>query len=254
MLDCDWSSDVCSSDLGALAFPHHVGWTGADAEAHDPAVQSCWEIEARAKAATARLDELKTRLKQTESERKQLEVEAAAKRTQADKYRGQQLQTKKNEEYQALAHEIEGCEKAVHEVEDRELDLMEQAEKVAVEIKAEQQILNDINAQAERQRDAIAKREAASKADIEKLKAERAELAGGVDETFLSRYERIMRHRRDAAIVPVQHGNCGGCHLQLPPQTVHQAKGGEGLVTCDECGRILYWIAEYEHATPAAAG
>jgi hypothetical protein len=30
--------------VGALAFPHHVGWTGADAEAHDPEVQSCWEI------------------------------------------------------------------------------------------------------------------------------------------------------------------------------------------------------------------
>ena len=30
--------------VGALVFPHHVGWTGADAEAHDPVVQSCWEI------------------------------------------------------------------------------------------------------------------------------------------------------------------------------------------------------------------
>ncbi|MCK9461792.1 MAG: CehA/McbA family metallohydrolase [Proteobacteria bacterium] len=30
--------------VGALAFPHHVGWTGADADAHDPEVQSCWEI------------------------------------------------------------------------------------------------------------------------------------------------------------------------------------------------------------------
>ena len=29
---------------GGLVFPHHVGWTGADAEAHDPAVQTCWEI------------------------------------------------------------------------------------------------------------------------------------------------------------------------------------------------------------------
>jgi hypothetical protein len=40
-----------SSDLvaavgrrGGLVFPHHVGWTGADAAAHDPAVQTCWEI------------------------------------------------------------------------------------------------------------------------------------------------------------------------------------------------------------------
>jgi hypothetical protein len=29
---------------GALAFPHHVGWTGADREAHDPGVQTCFEI------------------------------------------------------------------------------------------------------------------------------------------------------------------------------------------------------------------
>ncbi len=29
---------------GGLAFPHHVGWTGADTASHDPRVQSCWEI------------------------------------------------------------------------------------------------------------------------------------------------------------------------------------------------------------------
>lgn len=29
---------------GALVFPHHVGWTGADMEHHDPQVQTCWEI------------------------------------------------------------------------------------------------------------------------------------------------------------------------------------------------------------------
>lgn len=29
---------------GGLVFPHHVGWTGADAAVHDPEVQTCWEI------------------------------------------------------------------------------------------------------------------------------------------------------------------------------------------------------------------
>ena len=31
-------------DQGAFAVPHHVGWTGADIEAHDPALQPVWEI------------------------------------------------------------------------------------------------------------------------------------------------------------------------------------------------------------------
>ncbi len=29
---------------GGLVFPHHVGWTGADASAHNPRVQTCWEV------------------------------------------------------------------------------------------------------------------------------------------------------------------------------------------------------------------
>jgi len=31
-------------EMGGLVFPHHVGWTGADADAHDERVQTCWEI------------------------------------------------------------------------------------------------------------------------------------------------------------------------------------------------------------------
>lgn len=31
-------------ELGAIAVPHHVGWTGADLAHHDPALQPVWEI------------------------------------------------------------------------------------------------------------------------------------------------------------------------------------------------------------------
>ncbi len=204
------------------------------------------EIEARAKAASSRLEELKAKVKHAESERKQLENEVASKRTQIDKWRSQQVQTKKNEEYQALAHEVSNAEKEIFKLEDKELDLMDRSEKLAAEIKAEQQVLNEVNAQAQRQKDTINKREAAVKEEIDKIKAERTSLCAGVDESFLSRYERIMTHRKDVAVVPVQHGNCGGCHLQLPPQVVHQAKRSPEMVTCDQCGRILYWSGEYE--------
>ncbi|MCX6906765.1 MAG: C4-type zinc ribbon domain-containing protein [Verrucomicrobia bacterium] len=210
------------------------------------------EIEERAKAATSRLEDLKAKSKLTEAERKQLENDVGSKRTQIDKWRSQQVQTKKNEEYQALAHEVENAEKEIFKIEDKELDLMERSEKLSTEIKAERKVLDEVNAQAQRQKETIVKREAAMKEEIEKLKAERVTLAASVDESYLGRYERIMRHRQDVAIVPLQHGNCGGCHLQMPPQVVHQAKRNEELVTCEQCGRILYWTGEYEAASPTA--
>lgn len=210
------------------------------------------QIEARAQAATSRLEELKLKAKQIESERKELENQVGTKREQIAKWRGQQVLTKKNEEYQALTHEIESAEKEIFKIEDKELDLMDTAEKLAAEVKKEQQVLADVSAVAQRQKDTLAQREAAMKTELEKLKADRGALCKDVDESMMSRYERIMRHRKDSAVVPVQHGICGGCHLQIPPQVIHQAKSGEELVTCDQCGRILYWSREFEPAPQGA--
>jgi len=211
------------------------------------------EIEARAKAATSRLEELKLKARQIESERKELENQVAAKRELINKWRAQQVLTKKNEEYQALTHEIENAEKEIFKIEDKELDLMETAEKLAAEIRKEQQVLTEVSAVSQRQRQTLDQREAAIKAEMEKLKADRGTLCKDVDPSMMSRYERIMRHRKDSAVVPVQHGICGGCHLQIPPQVMHQAKSGEELVTCDQCGRILYWSREFEPVPQGAS-
>jgi predicted nucleic acid-binding Zn-ribbon protein len=113
--------------------------------------------------------------------------------------------------------------------------------------------LAEVSAVAQRQKDTLGQRETAMKAELEKLKADRVALCKDVDESMMSRYERIMRHRKDSAIVPVQHGICGGCHLQIPPQVIHQAKSGGELVTCDQCGRILYWSREFEPVPQGAA-
>ena len=62
----------------------------------------------RTKAATTQtqLDAAKLHVKQIESDRKRLELDVESKKTQIEKYANQQLQTRKNEEYRALAHEI----------------------------------------------------------------------------------------------------------------------------------------------------
>ena len=59
---------------------------------------------AKAAATRNQLETLKTRAKQIESDRKRLELDVESKKQQIERYANQQLQTRKNEEYRALAH------------------------------------------------------------------------------------------------------------------------------------------------------
>ena len=76
-------------------------------------------LEKELAGAQHKLESDKTRAKEIEVERKRLEVEADAKRAQIAKYRTQQLETRKNEEYTALKHEIERAEQDIVVIEDR---------------------------------------------------------------------------------------------------------------------------------------
>ena len=46
--------------------------------------------------------------------------------------------------------------------------------------------------------------------------------------------------RKDRALVALEDGVCGGCHMQLPPYVVHATKKHSSIVLCEYCGRILY--------------
>ena len=80
------------------------------------------------------LDQARLRVKQLESDRKRLELDVEAKQQLIERYANQQLLTRKNEEYRALAHEIETCKADITRIEDREIELMERAEKALGEV------------------------------------------------------------------------------------------------------------------------
>src|SRR5579872_6713799 len=66
-------------------------------------------FQTRATGAQTSLEAAKNRVKQIESDRKNLELEVEGKKQLIAKYANQQLQTRKNEEYRALSHEIDTC-------------------------------------------------------------------------------------------------------------------------------------------------
>jgi uncharacterized protein len=200
--------------------------------------------EQRVKAEAARLESAKNELKHIEAERKKLEIDAESKRAQILKYRTQLNLIKSNTEYQALLKEIAKSEADIRQIEDVELDIMERLEKLQPALKEEQTLLKEVTAKGETEKADLQKRIKLIEQELTQLREERAALIGAVDSDVLTRYERLLRSKGDLAIVPIKHGNCGGCHLNIPPQVAHDAKTGEELTSCSYCGRILYWQAE----------
>src|SRR5262245_54165889 len=92
------------------------------------------QLQGRLTASQGHLDTAKQKVKQLESDRKKLELEVEAKKGQIDKYSLQQFQTKKNEEYRALAHEIEMCKEVITKLDDQQIDLMEKGESAQREV------------------------------------------------------------------------------------------------------------------------
>jgi uncharacterized protein len=76
---------------------------------------------------------------------------------------------------------------------------------------------------------------------VEKLHAARDKWRSQVDPRDLRIFDRIVkRHAR--AIVPVEDRICLGCYMALPTSVSPAGADADRLLTCENCGRILFWI------------
>jgi predicted nucleic acid-binding Zn-ribbon protein len=190
--------------------------------------------------SAARLDQGKLRAKGIEVEKRNLEVEAQAKRDLIARYRQQQLQTRKNEEYAALAHEIEAAEKIIASVEDRELDLMEELEKLTPQLATAEKLHADERSKLQNILDSLESKKTNLEARISELKSDRQRHAEGIDDEVLSLYEHLFKTKHGAALATLEHEVCMGCHMKVTAQTIVQVRAARQIIHCPQCGRILY--------------
>jgi len=204
-------------------------------------------LEKELESARLQLERDKARAMEIEVERQRLEVEAGGKRTQIAKYQTQQLETRKNEEYAALKHEIERAEQDITKIEDRELELMQETEDLKPAIAAA-----DAKFNAEKSRVAGLLKTAEEKVGVlqgraDELKVEREAIAAEVkaaDEDLFDLYEKLFRSKAGRAIVPLEGNHCSGCHMTVTPATLRDAKLGTAVVSCEQCGRMVYVLPE----------
>lgn len=199
------------------------------------------QLEAQITAAAAGLEALKQRSRQMEVDRKKLELDAGTRTGSINRLKTQQYETRKNEEFRAIGNEIERYAKEIQQIEDQELELMDQTDKLKIEIAAEDKKVSAARVSVAKQMSDLEQKAHALETRLQGLSNERAEIANRVDEDVLSRFERLFKSKGDAAIVALRHDVCTGCHMKITPQTAHRVKSGREIVSCEQCGRILFW-------------
>jgi len=202
-------------------------------------------VDQRIAAEKSATDAARAEVKDLESKKKLLEGEIASAEDKLGKYKTQQSQVRKNDEYQALGHEIETTEAAIGALEEQELGVMyaiDEAKKRFAAAEAEHKA--NIAGHEARIR-TLREREASLTAELKGAQDEVVVAREPVGEPMLRIYDRIAV-RNLPAVVAIHAGKCAGCHLKVSSE-VESAARGKGadstiqLATCDQCGRIVYW-------------
>ncbi len=183
----------------------------------------------------------KESLQKAQKDVSQLELDRQTRKETVLKLKTRQGETKKNEEYQMLSHEVIRYEKEIDILETKELELMELVDLRKKERSvAEEELTKEKAFATERSENLVAKKKHAELKVLE-VKETRKNDASKVDSESLALYERIIKSKGIGAIVRVtESGQCTGCNMKIPPATIHRVQAEKELIQCNECSRILY--------------
>jgi uncharacterized protein len=206
-------------------------------------------IEAKLAEHKAAVEQAKARVKGNEASRRQNEADIKGFQEKIAKYRSQSSSVKTNDEYRALMHEVEFAEKQIIACEDKILELMIGLENDEKALKVAEAELKTEAADVEKEKAEARVRTAEDEKLLAGLKGKRDELRAGVDYSALAHYDRVMRQRK-SALAEARDQKCMACFVMVRPQIWQEIRTNEQIITCNSCGRILYFDPASEPVAP----
>jgi hypothetical protein len=171
---------------------------------------------------------------------KKIELDAETRRTTIKRLKNQQFETRKNEEFVALGHEIVRYEKELDAFETRELEAMDEVDGFRSALKAAEAAREKTRTLVAEDLASLHQRQERMESEKIEVSAERARLVLNVPESILPLYHRLMKSKAGLAVAPLRDGKCEGCHMKLIASTVMKVQTAKEIAQCEDCGRILY--------------
>ncbi len=198
------------------------------------------KLEVHKNRLRAEVAERDAAYKRLQIDQRESETDLQQLQEQIVKYQNQLLKVKRNEEYQALVHEIDNLKKQLALKEERVIAILLELDEARARVEEDRKRIHKELEQLDRECAKLDQESAETIQNRQELEEQRGLLAVKVEVTLYEAYQRIRsRLKSGPAVVPLRSQFCSGCNMSLRPQLVNEVLAGH-VRPCNHCGRLLY--------------
>jgi len=199
------------------------------------------EIEREFDQRAFEIRALENRRDESKHTRARLENEVVEQKGRAERAERNLMSSKKQDEYTAAIREADSARKQISALETQileQLEILEQAEGALNERASE---IASLNSDRESRLKAFDDESGTIGERLAAARKERDEVFANLPKQLSGLYSRIRARIRDGvAVAEARNRSCSACFMSLRPQVMAEIRRGEEIITCDNCGRILY--------------
>ena len=212
------------------------------------------EIEREFDQRAFEIRALETRRDEAKHTRARLENEVVEQRGRVERAERNLMSSKKQEEYTAAIREADSARKQISALETQILEQLETLEQAEAALNERADEIASLNSDREARLKAFDDETGTIGERLTVARKERDEVFANLPKQLSGMYARIKARIRDGvAVAEARNRSCTACFMSLRPQVMAEIRRGEEVLTCDNCGRILYWVPSESIEADAAA-
>lgn len=212
------------------------------------------EIEGEFDQRAFEIRALESRRDEAKHARARLENEVVEQRGRAERAERNLMSSKKQDEYTAAIREADAARKQISALETQILEQLEQLDQAEAALKERADEIASLNSDREARLKAFDAETGTIGDRLATARKERDEVFANLPKAMSGMYTRIKTRIRDGvAVAEARNRSCTACFMSLRPQVMAEIRRGEEVLTCDNCGRILYFVPTDSLQADAAA-
>ncbi len=202
------------------------------------------DLESRFAASVKEYLDLKQQFEDAQSEKIRIETDLENEQARHQKFKTDLMKATNEREYTTAVREIDVTRKNISLMETEILKLMEKIEKCESLVGEKTPEMEARRVEVDKQLAEWAESSKSNQTRLEELSSKRLPLLAELSPGARSDFERLSKMRTGLALAEARNYSCMGCRMTIRPQVFNDIRRGEAIITCESCGRILFFRAE----------